>query len=862
MALDAWTPITRPPGLVPLIPAKLSHDVFREGRTLAVLWKALSLEGSMRCRLPFALTPSVAPWLIVAMVLVHTMIARECRAAVDPATWITDGQVFSVVPDGSTLYVGGGFNRVGPLAGGGVPVSTSTFAPAAGFPRVAGTVKAVAADGAGGWYVGGSFSYVGGLPRQNLAHITNALAVDGWNPATDGEVRALAVTPGDVVVGGAFATINGQARPRLARVSRSTGQTSGWTPAPDDDVAALASDGTTLYVAGSFTTIAATPRIALAAFTLATDALTSFDPAATSISARITIGALALANGYLYAGGNFNTIGGQSRTAVAALLPGSGQATVWNVSGGTNGAVGCLLPFGDRVFLGGTYTSVGGKARNGVAAADTVSGSVLPWNAGLAAPSGSFVAVSALEAVDARVVVGGSFAGARFDFAAFDTAALATAAVTPEPTGSVFALARQGSQIYVGGAFASYGAIRRTNLVAFDLQSGLPTAWTPDATHASTFGVGGVRGMVVDPDRVYTIIAFNDPSGGAPRCQVRAFARTTAAVAWQVDSDFLVYALALHDGVLYGGGKFSFLGGARTNLAALDAASGTQQGWSPAPSDTVESLLATPGGLVAGGAFATLGGQPRAHLGQLDYTTGLATSWNPGADGPVVSLARSGSTLYAGGSFANAGGQPRARVAALDLGSNSALAWNPGADGAVRALITDGTNVYAGGDFVTFAGQGASHFAGVSAATGTSLGWGASANAPVDALALAVSHVFLGGLFTVVDAEPAMGLAALFDPALLAVDPPVHGNAIGLVLGPSPLRSHGQVRFSLARQSVVTLRAYDVAGRIVRTLVEAERMPAGAHAIAFDRGRLTPGAYMLQLAAGDSRWAARFVVGP
>src|SRR5262252_3418091 len=282
-----------------------------------------------------------------------------CRAAVDAGVWVTNGGVSSIVADGTTLFVGGGFTRVGLETGSGVPISTSTFSPPAAFPHVVGNVTAVAPDGAGGWYLGGAFTSVGGLPRQNLAHLTSALAVDGWHPSVDALVLAIAVTPADVIIGGTFTTVNGLARPRLARLSRASGQPSAWTPAPDDRVASLASDGVTLYVGGSFASIAQAARAGLAAFTLSGDALTAWDPGATSVAPALEVDAVVLANGLVYVGGTFDHIGGEARAGAAALRPGNATATRWNPSPGFPFAVTRIAPIGDRVVLGADFTTAG-----------------------------------------------------------------------------------------------------------------------------------------------------------------------------------------------------------------------------------------------------------------------------------------------------------------------------------------------------------------------------------------------------------------------------------------------------------------------------------------------------------------------
>src|SRR5687767_12215825 len=91
-------------------------------------------------------------------------------AAADPGeaspTWVPDGPVNAIAISGSTAYVGGSFGTLAPYTGGSAALDAVT-GERHRWPDVAGTVNAVASDGAGGWYLGGSFASVAGVPRQN-----------------------------------------------------------------------------------------------------------------------------------------------------------------------------------------------------------------------------------------------------------------------------------------------------------------------------------------------------------------------------------------------------------------------------------------------------------------------------------------------------------------------------------------------------------------------------------------------------------------------------------------------------------------------------------------------------------------------
>jgi hypothetical protein len=74
-------------------------------------------------------------------------------------TWVTDGTVYTILPAGNIIYIGGSFSHAGPYTGGGISIDASTGVTDPVFPKVNGYVHAVCPDGNGGWYVGGRFRY-------------------------------------------------------------------------------------------------------------------------------------------------------------------------------------------------------------------------------------------------------------------------------------------------------------------------------------------------------------------------------------------------------------------------------------------------------------------------------------------------------------------------------------------------------------------------------------------------------------------------------------------------------------------------------------------------------------------------------
>ena len=70
---------------------------------------------------------------------------------------------------------------------------------------------------------------------------------------------------------------------------------------------------------------------------------------------------------------------------------------------------------------------------------------------------------------------------------------------------------------------------------------------------------------------------------------------------------------------------------------------------------------------------------------------------------------------------------------------------------------------------------------------------------------------------------------------------------------PNPARGATSISFALPEDGPVQLRVYDVAGRLVETLVDRP-LAAGSHQVRLDRPGMASGVYFYRLtAAGDTR---------
>lgn len=156
--------------------------------------------------------------------------------------------------DGSVLYVGGSFSRVGSAGvASAVALNTDDCSLRKGFrPAVSATVRAIDTT-AKAVYLGGDFNVVNGQTRKRVAALSPRGVLLPFNAAFDRPVRAITVSEkhGKVIVGGDFTSVNGEWANALASLEPTTGSVLqvyyGWIPRRSV-VKALANDGTYFYV--------------------------------------------------------------------------------------------------------------------------------------------------------------------------------------------------------------------------------------------------------------------------------------------------------------------------------------------------------------------------------------------------------------------------------------------------------------------------------------------------------------------------------------------------------------------------------------------------------------------------------------
>jgi hypothetical protein len=82
----------------------------------------------------------------------------------------------------------------------------------------------------------------------------------------------------------------------------------------------------------------------------------------------------------------------------------------------------------------------------------------------------------------------------------------------------------------------------------------------------------------------------------------------------------------------------------------------------------------------------------------------------------------------------------------------------------------------------------------------------------------------------------------------------------GLTIVPNPFRGQTTIMFSLSAASTVSLRVYDISGKVVNTIITQSYVDAGDYAAGFDAGKLARGIYIARLKTASNELTQKLIV--
>jgi len=538
-------------------------------------------------------------------------------------------------------------------------------------------------DGANGYYIYSNTNSEGApyLTRTDI----NKKTVTGWTNPTLAQSAGSTPFVSKVIrdgstlyICGNFTSVNGSARAGIAALNSDTGALLSWNPGGNatyvyNIVSNIA--GTIFYVTGNFTTIGGQTRSQLAAITVSTALATAWNPAPNAFVGAVNIDET---NNVAYIGGSFTTVGGSNRTNLAQVsLASTGAVQAWNPSPSPSGSVGTIITTGTTtktVYFSGSFTSVGGNSRSKIAS----------WTA----PSGGGVG-------------------------AVTTLSLATVSNAPR------SMEISGSTLYVGtdsgatvgsttvGAVYSVDVTTNAIVNAYPNLVGASNQINVTGSVLSSYLIKSTMGTIADTS------LFCIDSGG----KLTSFRCAAPSV----------YAMVKKGNTLYIGGSFTTVNGtSRIGLAAVDATTGallssSMELGSSSGTPYIYALTLYGDTLLVGGQFTAINNTNCNGFARVDTTTNTGTGntyaseTSFGTDSIINSIVVNGSIGYISGYFDTYTGpslvnQTRYGAAAINLTTYEPTSWDPAvfdsnsgqaATNVKMSLNEAGTKMYIWGQFDT-----------------------------------------------------------------------------------------------------------------------------------------------------------------
>jgi uncharacterized delta-60 repeat protein len=386
--------------------------------------------------------------------------------------------------------------------------------------------------------------------------------------------------------------------------------------------------------------------------------------------------------------GGFDRIGGVSRHLLGRVSADGVADTSFSKEGRLverSGKVNAIAGLADgSVYAGGDFERVNGIDRHGLARIDALGGLDATFDAGLA--PGSVVNALAVQP-DGKLLVGGRFSEVhgeihvnllRFD----ETGAADPTFVENNPGGDVTCLALgPDGQIAIGGPFDVAGGLARSRIAVLDAGGTVDPGFAPDLSHVRD--APEVDCLLYQSNGLLVVGGHFDHVNGDPRANM-ARLRTDGSIDPAFDPDLrfdgdLSRVLALVAdpvGRILVGGTFEWVNGqARPGIARLESDGPLDAAFSPAVEEDGEAFPSVyavadidTGEVFVGGGFDALGGLSCRNLACLDSTghPRLLAWGGGGTDGWVLAVVvQAGPAVMVGGAFTTVAGSPRQAIARL-----------------------------------------------------------------------------------------------------------------------------------------------------------------------------------------------------
>lgn len=406
-----------------------------------------------------------------------------------------DSNVYSIVTDGTDLYVGGAFTSYRGTAIGRImkvdfvngDIDT-TFTNNRGYNA---DVRMLYYD-TGRIYAGGQFNFYSGITTSYLAKVdlTTGTLDTTFTQSTgpSGLINALATDGSSLYVGGNISTYRGTAVQNLIKVDLNTGvldTTFSQATGPNMPVYTISLNGTSVYAGGMFTTYRGTAAVRFAKVDSTTGNLDTVFTQVTGFAASTVLSSYVLGTS-IYVGGNFTTYRGATALYLAKLDLTSGNLdTTFTQATGLNSQVNSIQSNGTDIYIGGSFATYRGSPAQGVAKLETINGNLDTTFTQVTGLAGGFSAAQTILVHGGSLYIGGNYttyrgtAAQRLAKVDLTTGNLDTTftQVNGFAENVVTSLAVDGSILFTSGTYSNYRSVFLPYFLMLDTANGNESNW-------------------------------------------------------------------------------------------------------------------------------------------------------------------------------------------------------------------------------------------------------------------------------------------------------------------------------------------------------------------------------------------------
>jgi hypothetical protein len=703
-----------------------------------------------------------------------------------------NGHVYAMQIYNNKVYMGGSFSQLNSTVRSGLAaVDTASGAVSAWNPGSPSTVIRAIVVSNNTLFVAGAFLDMAAQTRKNIAAFSlpseSLTSFSATMTSTGASLYSLAVVGNKVFIGGLFTLVNGDPRNNIACLDAQTGSTvSTWQANANGGVNSILYANNHIYIGGTFNNVKGLSRTYLAAVDTATGSVNTFSP---SLNGAVQCMALGIANSYLYVSGNFSNF-------YRCYLLTNHTLETWPLKS-TNYA-NAMSVVGARTFVGGTISSIGGETRTNLAAFSMRSGELLSWS-----PSTDGRVETICNVKDSFLFLGGYFSQVnginRSSLAIFNrSGALHNIAFTFN--GNVRSIAFGGDSIvYVGGSFTNVATISPYNsllrvcskITAINFRTGrVQPTYNPNANN-------DVYTLMVDGNTLYAGGIFTS-IGGQPRQFVAGISRNTALAnsfnPGLFSGSTSVNTICRVDSNLLIGGNFYYTVNSiniRRNLAAFNIGTSILSKLANEPDLPVNCLVKNNETIYCGGNFTLLGAMGRNNVAAFLASNGnilnfdIGTSTNFG-NHSVFCMFWKDDYLFLGGTFDMIGEVYRNKFGVIHVPSQTVHSFdpNPISTGVIYSVFVQENLLFIGGQFTNIASTTRNRLAvfnypsfTLNSANPNFSGW------PLSYATINPIKIVMGGSWTTIGGVTAANFAAFNLPAVsrITTTPVFNSNGVSMV---------------------------------------------------------------------------------